>query len=1276
MAELRVMGPYEGPGERMTAEYLASVLPSDWHVIAGRKLPNESRDDVDIFILATNSVILVEEKHWGPVVAIGDHRWSVVKTNGRIDERENPLNSATAKARKAASWLRTAIVAGSNLKYKFVNAAVIMSYPDVQLREKPNFNLPDNVFGLNDSLAFLMSLDALAIDPFFQAKKAKILESLLDLLPGEAELTYVGDYKLESLSQSEPGLSVYVGEHKETGEQVLLKCFDETYWGHNFEDAEANIRREAQALTKLVELNRCWRYHAPFYFEPKNWTVIPLVKPNGITSLSALMMDETRNFFRNYARQISQDAFACLAEIHAERVVHRAISPQRIWIGKSFKIILSDFYLSHIDGKQSIIDVGDDLLSMPYRDSNALRSIHLADSKSDVYAMAYSLAVWLTDGDIEDKKQIIQRLQSSSGDIVSSTLLLALDDDPELRPEASKLAHLLEAQPPVQRQIQESASVFEVGALISGRYRLLSKLGSGGVATTWKASDQESDGALRVLKRIHNAQLLPHVLAEVKNSFSLAQNSSYARVIAVNDKPEPGYLVSDFVDGVTLEERAEDVNFGVQQAREVCAKTLRALSELHSQDYVHGDISPRNIIVDDNLNVTLIDLGLVAKIGAKNVLGTPLTMPPEVIAGESVGPWSDIYSTAVSFVSVLLKRPPYAGDPYKTQSRDYKIVALDEAEKDQWGDEGSALLEALFQACSPSAFERPQNCEEMLAALQNTIPQPVHKLPEKGSEPRKNVYVDELRSLYVRSSSGAYNSLGLATDFAQETYVPTLLDTELLPAILSNKLSAVFLTGNPGDGKTSFLQRIFLDLKAKGAVGVEDEEGWRLNLFDHEYVAVYDASESTRDKSSDRLISDSLQGLGSSNRTALLAINDGRLKQFFEDFDSDFPELASEVEKFFRGEALTNEAFAIVDLKERALVGLDGGGLTGQMLDIFTASKNWEECGKCAASTICPILSNRDALAGVPRKKVENLLAISHLRRKRRSTLRQVRSTLGWLITGDLSCEDVTNSLVDKNNVDLSHYYLPELVFGGQSTDPLIQEWRELDPGKTLSFAVEEILREPDWQERALYEKDLYNQVARKLYFSLLSGVVSPSLDELNELNLYHYVDEYKNMLSGSSQLALGRVLLGISRIVGAPGYSGEGLAISSSRGKEGWAALKPISASEFTFQSSPYVSPYIEAITDRLVLRHRSGASLAFSLDTAEVVFRAADGEIFNDSASLGIRYEIESFARQLLRQPGSRVTVISPSGKVHEIVSDSGEIELQVGFSIGTAKEPKIDV
>lgn len=124
MAELIVMGEYQGPGEQKTAETLARDLPRSWLVIFGRKLSGARRDDLDFIVVGEHAVFLLEEKYWGPRLVLGDQYWMV---NG--GERRNPLDRINHLARVLAGQFRSR-VAGYRAAAqgdRLVLAAVVLS---------------------------------------------------------------------------------------------------------------------------------------------------------------------------------------------------------------------------------------------------------------------------------------------------------------------------------------------------------------------------------------------------------------------------------------------------------------------------------------------------------------------------------------------------------------------------------------------------------------------------------------------------------------------------------------------------------------------------------------------------------------------------------------------------------------------------------------------------------------------------------------------------------------------------------------------------------------------------------------------------------------------------------------------------------------------------------------------------------------------------------------------------------------------------------------------
>jgi hypothetical protein len=163
-------------------------------------------------------------------------------------------------------------------------------------------------------------------------------------------------------------------------------------------------------------------------------------------------------------------------------------------------------------------------------------------------------------------------------------------------------------------------------------------------------------------------------------------------------------------------------------------------------------------------------------------------------------------------------------------------------------------------------------------------------------------------------------------------------------------------------------------------------------------------------------------------------------------------------------------------------------------------------------------------------------------------------------------------------------------------------------------------------------------------------------------LRAYRYFDEFVRMLQGRDpESDLRRVLLGMSRIVGAFGFVDEGLAVGSGAPGSDWAVLHLIPASKFNIATPPSPARFVESIPDQLVLTHEDGASLILSLDTAEIVLRAADGEIVDDLSSDSIRQEIDGFVTRISRQPSQSARIVDSSGSVYIATVNDALISLE---------------
>ena len=113
------------------------------------------------------------------------------------------------------------------------------------------------------------------------------------------------------------------------------------------------------------------------------------------------------------------------------------------------------------------------------------------------------------------------------------------------------------------------------------------------------------------------------------------------------------------------------------------------------------------------------------------------------------------------------------------------------------------------------------------------------------------------------------------------------------------------------------------------------------------------------------------------------------------------------------------------------------------------------------------------------------------------------------------------------------------------------------------------------------------------------------------------------------------QILRGLSRILGAHGYSGDALALRDGE-SSGWSVLREIGAEEFTVAPIPADGTFVEQQSDGLRLTHRLGA-MVLTLDSFELVRRAADGEILGDAGAEAVKLELERLRRHAETKPSA---------------------------------------
>src|SRR5215217_7021740 len=204
-----------------------------------------------------------------------------------------------------------------------------------------------------------------------------------------------------------------------------------------------------------------------------------------------------------------------------------------------------------------------------------------------------------------------------------------------------------------------------------GRYRLIRRLGAGSFATVWLGHDDDLDVpvAVKVLADnwANNSDVRNRFLAEAR----IMRRIHDRRLVQVYDigalddgRP---YFVMDYINGGSLNDlRRQGIN--AVRALRLCADACRALDVLHSNDIIHRDVTPGNLLISaspmGNTHVLIADLGvaksMVDAVGATMTAGTPSYMAPEQAMGVSpLDRRVDIYSLTAVTYAMLTGHPPF-----------------------------------------------------------------------------------------------------------------------------------------------------------------------------------------------------------------------------------------------------------------------------------------------------------------------------------------------------------------------------------------------------------------------------------------------------------------------------------------------------------------------------------------------------------------------------------------------------------------------------------------
>jgi eukaryotic-like serine/threonine-protein kinase len=291
------------------------------------------------------------------------------------------------------------------------------------------------------------------------------------------------------------------------------------------------------------------------------------------------------------------------------------------------------------------------------------------------------------------------------------------------------------------------------GSIFAGRYKIIEDLGSGRTGQVFKALDVKINETVALKIILPEIAADSRIIERLQNAFQAAGKLSHpniCRVHLLGQEKVTAYIIMDYVQGENLKsmiQMTKRLRLGtiVRLAQQICA----GLAEAHRQGVTHGDLKPTNILVGQDGNARIMDLGT----GTAAIPGTPEYMSPEQADRQEPDQRSDIYSLGVILYEMVTGVVPFQGGSRQ------EILAKQINEPPQppraiHPDLPDSLNRVILRCLEKKRESRYQRAEELLRDLEEVptsimtgVTRPVRDRPRppalgiRGLTPRKRIPV-------------------------------------------------------------------------------------------------------------------------------------------------------------------------------------------------------------------------------------------------------------------------------------------------------------------------------------------------------------------------------------------------------------------------------------------------------------------------------------------------------------------------------------------------------
>jgi len=290
-----------------------------------------------------------------------------------------------------------------------------------------------------------------------------------------------------------------------------------------------------------------------------------------------------------------------------------------------------------------------------------------------------------------------------------------------------------------------------IGKLIS-HYKVLEKLGEGGMGVVYKAQDTKLDRIVALKFLTHHVTTNESIKTRFMQEAKAASAINHPNVCVIHDIQEFNglqFIVMEFVEGKTLQHVIQDEKISTDCVIEYAIQIAEALNAAHEKEIIHRDVKSENIMVTAKHHLKVMDFGLAKLKGSakltktSSTLGTVAYMSPEQIKGQEIDSRSDIFSFGVVLYEMLTGKLPFNGD-YEAAIT-YAIMNEDpDPAHNYCSNLSSELLQVLNRTLEKNINDRYQNMKDVLIDLKRL------KRDSKQSSELENLAIGDEANSKVR----------------------------------------------------------------------------------------------------------------------------------------------------------------------------------------------------------------------------------------------------------------------------------------------------------------------------------------------------------------------------------------------------------------------------------------------------------------------------------------------------------------------------------------------